>query len=114
MANRGDWRRDCCSAEKMPQVLSLTGLGGNWRESAEVVRARIELATHGFSVREETPGNTGKTGISSDAGADAGAVETKLAHIGPDLQGIIDAWPALPDAIKAGILAMVRAAGVST
>jgi hypothetical protein len=31
-----------------------------------------------------------------------------------DLQGIIDAWPALPDAIKAGILALVKAASVST
>jgi hypothetical protein len=29
----------------------------------------------------------------------------------PDLQAIIDAWPTLPDAIKAGIVAMVRAAG---
>ena len=27
-----------------------------------------------------------------------------------DLTMIIDAWPGLPDAIKAGILAMVRAA----
>jgi integrase len=45
---------DCDSAEKMPQVLSMTGLGGNLRKSAEVVRARIELATHGFSVRCST------------------------------------------------------------
>ena len=44
------------------------------------------------------------------AGADAGAVETKTAHDDPDLQAIIDAWPALPDAIKAGIVAMVTAA----
>jgi len=27
------------------------------------------------------------------------------------LQAIIDAWPALPDAIRAGIVAMLRAAG---
>jgi len=33
------------------------------------------------------------------------------AEIPQDLQALIDAWPALPDAIKAGILAMVRAAG---
>ena len=32
------------------------------------------------------------------------------AHLGnPDLQTIIDHWPALPDVIKAGIIAMVRA-----
>lgn len=27
----------------------------------------------------------------------------------PELQTIIDNWPALPDAIKAGIVAMVKA-----
>jgi hypothetical protein len=27
------------------------------------------------------------------------------------LQAIIDAWPTLPEALKAGILAMVKAAG---
>jgi hypothetical protein len=29
----------------------------------------------------------------------------------PDLQAIIEAWPTLPEAIRAGILAIVRAAG---
>jgi hypothetical protein len=33
------------------------------------------------------------------------------AEVSPDLQALIDAWPALPDAIKAGIVAMVKAAG---
>ncbi|MDD4890077.1 MAG: hypothetical protein PHU85_09110 [Phycisphaerae bacterium] len=28
-----------------------------------------------------------------------------------DLRTLIDAWPNLPDALKAGIVAMVRAAG---
>ena len=28
----------------------------------------------------------------------------------PDLQAIIDAWPDLPEAIKTGIVAMVKAA----
>jgi len=78
-----------------------------------VVGARIELATHGFSVRADTPENTGKTSVSSEAGADAGAVETKLAQFSPDLQSLIDAWPTLPEAIKAGILAMVRAASAT-
>ncbi len=35
----------------------------------------------------------------------------KKEQFGPDLQAIIDAWPALPEAIRAGILAMVKAAG---
>ena len=30
--------------------------------------------------------------------------------VAPDLQTVVDAWPRLPDAMKEGILAMVRAA----
>jgi hypothetical protein len=30
----------------------------------------------------------------------------------PELARIVDAWPTLPDALKAGILAMVEAASV--
>ncbi|MCX5673260.1 MAG: hypothetical protein NTU94_18245 [Planctomycetota bacterium] len=29
----------------------------------------------------------------------------------PDLAAVISAWPCLPDALKAGIVAMVKAAG---
>jgi len=61
--------------------------------------------------QRQTPENIGKSGISADAGADAGAVETKTGRFSPDLQALIDAWPALPDAIRAGIVAMVKAAG---
>jgi hypothetical protein len=82
------------------------GIAGRIR----VVRGGVEPPTHGFSVRQQTPENTGKTQVSDAAGADAGAVETKTAQFPPDLQALIDAWPTLPDAIRAGILAMVRAA----
>ncbi len=34
----------------------------------------------------------------------------KSPHIDSDLSAVIDAWPALPDALKTGILAMVTAA----
>ena len=57
---------------------------------------------------QETPG---KTHVSEGPGADAGAVETKNAHDDPDLQAIIDGWPDLSGAVKAGILAMVKAVG---
>ena len=57
------------------------------------------------------PDSPRKQHISDSTGADAGAVETKNAHDDTHLQAIIEAWPALPAAIKAGILAMVRAAG---
>jgi hypothetical protein len=44
--------------------------------------------------------------------ATAGAtIDCKVAPDGlPDLQSIVDAWTDLPEAIKAGMLAMVRAA----
>ncbi|MFO0835751.1 MAG: hypothetical protein U0638_12330 [Phycisphaerales bacterium] len=35
---------------------------------------------------------------------------TKVDPIDPDLTAIVGAWPTLPDAIKAGVLALVRAA----
>jgi hypothetical protein len=72
---------------------------------------RIEPPTHGFSVREQTPENQGKTQISGDAGANAGAVETKKVPTLADVRAVVEACPDLPEAIKAGILAMVKAAG---
>ncbi len=36
--------------------------------------------------------------------------EGETAQLDPDLQHLIDAWPALPEAIRAGIVAMVNAA----
>ena len=44
--------------------------------------------------------------ISEQNGAESGA----LCLTDPDLALVIDAWAFLPDAMKAGILAMVRAA----
>ncbi len=44
-------------------------------------------------------------------GAKSGALTPTKANIDPTLAALIDAWPALPEAIRAGILAMVRAAG---
>jgi len=46
-----------------------------------------------------------------NAGANAGALETKLRHIDADLQAVIDAWPDLPEAVKSDIVAMVEPRG---
>ncbi|MCZ6736103.1 MAG: hypothetical protein O7C65_09965 [Planctomycetota bacterium] len=43
-------------------------------------------------------------------GAESGAVGDKSGLADPDLQHLIDAWPDLPEAIRAGIVAMVNAA----
>ena len=49
--------------------------------------------------------NTGKRGFQWEGGAESGA----QSPICLDLQAIIDAWPSLTEAIKAGILAKVGA-----
>ena len=47
---------------------------------------------------------------SESCAAPGAADESKNGPIDPDLQSVIDAWETLPDPVKAGILAMVRAA----
>jgi hypothetical protein len=61
--------------------------------------------------RNRTPHeNTGKTGVSDQSGAECGALDAPKAPFDPELAAVVDAWPALPAAIKAGILAMIRGA----
>jgi len=72
-----------------------------------VVRGRVELPTPGFSVTEQPQESQGKTVVTDRVGA----VETKTAHVDPNLQAVIDAWPALPEAVKTDILTAVKAAG---
>lgn len=58
----------------------------------------------------KTPGKNADSNVS---GAESGAVADETGPIDPDLQRIIDAWPALPDALKTGIVAMVEVAAKS-
>lgn len=59
---------------------------------------------------EHPPQNTGKTLISETGGAKSGALSANSDPIDPDLQRLIEAWPTLPAALKAGIVAMIDAA----
>ena len=61
------------------------------------------------------PENTAKTGGRGESGAKCGAssrdsdtVPTPAKPTDPELAEVAEAWPALPRAIRAGILAMVR------
>lgn len=55
--------------------------------------------------------NAGNSIASDQSGAQSGALSAREAPLDPELAAVVDAWPALPAAIKAGILAMIRAAG---
>jgi hypothetical protein len=49
------------------------------------------------------------SGFLESRGAESGALGTQGGVLDPELRAIVDAWPALPEPIKAGILAMIRA-----
>jgi hypothetical protein len=53
----------------------------------------------------------GNTANPPPGSAKSGAVNAQTQPIDPALAALIDAWPTLPEPIRAGILAMVRAAG---
>ena len=55
-------------------------------------------------------GNTGNTGVSVQSGAESGALGGDFAPIDPDLALILERWPALPEAARASIMAVVREA----
>lgn len=57
------------------------------------------------------PNSPRNPGVSESGGANSGALGARGGAIAPELRAIIDAWPTLPEAIKAGILALVRTAG---
>jgi len=51
-----------------------------------------------------------ETDISAEGGAELGALAGHPSDLDPDLAALIDAWPDLPEAVRAGISAMVGAA----
>jgi hypothetical protein len=49
--------------------------------------------------------------LPAKGGAESGALNLIKPSIDPDLASLINAWPKLAEPIRAGILAMIRAAG---
>jgi len=60
---------------------------------------------------EPSPESSGNGGTGDQGGAECGARDARKAEFSPDLAAVVEAWPKLPEAIRAGILAMIRAAG---
>ncbi|MBU0641123.1 MAG: hypothetical protein KKB50_19870 [Planctomycetes bacterium] len=68
--------------------------------------SKSKLGGTGLEQGAKTPD---ETAISTEGAAKSGASDGKSAAFGPDLRSTVEAWPTLPDALKTGILAMVRA-----
>ena len=66
------------------------------------------MAGTGFETTAFSSGNTplSETG---DAKSDVNCTQSDDAD--PDLMAVVNAWPTLPESLKAGIVAVVRAAG---
>ena len=53
--------------------------------------------------------SSGNNGRGTQGAAESAALDASEAPLGSDLRAVISAWPNLPDAIRAGILAMIDA-----
>ncbi len=56
-----------------------------------------------------TPKISEENALFLQSAAQGAAVSAANAAIDPELQTIVERWPGLPDALKAGILAMINA-----
>lgn len=61
-----------------------------------------------------TAQNAEKREGSLEGGRNLGRTESEDSTLDPDLVAIMAAWPVVPPAVKAGILAMVNAVSTST
>lgn len=64
----------------------------------------------GVTGLEHSAKTPGKTGNPATRGAECGAHRAPTGQFDQVLQQVIDTWPDLPEAIQAGILAMIKAA----
>ncbi|WP_252853656.1 hypothetical protein [Aeoliella straminimaris] len=68
----------------------------------------LNTQTVGDEGLERFPGNEGNSPFSDARGAECGAVDADSAPIAPDLSLVVERWSELPEAVRAGIVAMVR------
>ncbi|MEO8496266.1 MAG: hypothetical protein ABI614_14445 [Planctomycetota bacterium] len=106
-AKRGDRMRAGATTERSRQRKenrpSLCRLR-TWAMTCDVMRRKTKVGRAGL---ERAATSQGKRQILAGGGATGG----DIAGDSPQLQAIIDAWPSLPDDVKASIAAMVKAAG---
>ena len=67
----------------------------------------VEAPRVGLEHSKKLPG---ETQFSSTGGAESGALGDEIDPIDSDLAALIEAWPTMPEGVRAGIVAMIRAA----
>jgi hypothetical protein len=78
------------------------------RRIAKVAEEGLEPPHADFDSTGECPNPRGKNAHSEDRAAAGAAVGSEIDPIDADLQVIVERWAELFDAVKAGIVAMVR------
>ena len=84
--------------------------------SLQPVRTNPAYGTQMWFLLLETKGleqhqdSSEKTTVSEQGGAESGAQAASTAVSDPDLAAVVKAWPKLPEPVRAGIVAMVKAA----
>jgi hypothetical protein len=68
------------------------------------------VVSGGGGIRTSSQSSAKSVGF-GQGGAESGAPAPESTPIDPALAALIDAWPTLSEPLRAGILAMVRAAG---
>ena len=69
-----------------------------------------ELGDTGLEPRTVNPCSDSTLRESADrSAAESGAVDVQSSDPDPDLAAVVEAWPTLPKAVKAGVMAIVRA-----
>jgi hypothetical protein len=66
------------------------------------------MAEHLTSSRRQEPAVSGSSRTAS-ATENAPYMESTHQNLSPDLQSVVDVWDRLPEAVRAGIVAMVKA-----
>ena len=84
--------------------------------SAILTEARpvgFEPATFGFEVRNHSAASTiSKRPLCRQTPALAESLPNDICKTDPDLAAVVEAWPDLPAALRAGIVAMVKASSL--
>jgi hypothetical protein len=90
-------------SQKMQEPMEISGVFASSIGSDEI----------GYYPRQES-NNVGisreKPQVPPVGGANSGALSPNLGLVDLDLKRVVDAWPTLPEALRAGILAMIDAA----